>query len=58
MVVKDAMVLIHLSKTELLEQSCDLFGHVCVPRKVHDEVMLGESRYLNATLLRRAVDAR
>lgn len=41
-VVKDAMVLIHLAKADLLEKSCDYFGAVAIPQKVKDEVVKGE----------------
>lgn len=39
-IVKDSMVLIHLSKSTLLEKSCELFGEVFVPRLVYDEVVV------------------
>lgn len=38
LVVKDAMVLIHLAKTSLLESSCGMFGTVVIPELVHKEV--------------------
>jgi len=39
LVVKDAMVLIHLSRTTLLERSCSYFGDVTVPAAVKEEVV-------------------
>lgn len=39
LVVKDAMVLIHLSKLTLLKKSCKLFGSVMVPERVYEETV-------------------
>lgn len=39
LVVKDAMVLIHLSKITLLKKSCELFGSVIVPERVYEETV-------------------
>ena len=38
MVIKDAMVLIHLAKTSLLEVSCEMFKGVIIPELVYKEV--------------------
>lgn len=38
LIVKDAVVLIHLAKTSLLEVSCDHFGITCIPPEVQQEV--------------------
>lgn len=38
LVIKDAMVLIHLAKTSLLEASCEMFGKVVIPELVQEEV--------------------
>ncbi len=40
MVVKDAMVLIHLSKATLLERSCEFFGEVLIPNLVYEEAVV------------------
>ena len=41
LVVKDAMVLIHLAKISLLGESCKYFKDVIAPKLVFDEVMEG-----------------
>lgn len=46
LVVKDAMVIIHLAKTTLLDTSCTLFKRVIIPNAVYDEVLGGESQHL------------
>ena len=38
MIIKDAMVLIHLAKLSILEKSCDYFKKVLVPELVYDEI--------------------
>ena len=45
LVVKDAMVLINLTKMSLLQQSCASFESVLIPDAVYDEVLKGEERY-------------
>lgn len=42
LVIKDAMVLIHLAKTSLLGVSCEMFGTVVIPELVHKEVIKPE----------------
>src|SRR3989344_6025649 len=44
LVVKDASVLIHLSKLSLLEKSCDYFGRVMAPLAVNEEIMAGKEK--------------
>jgi len=44
-VVKDAMMVIHLLKTGLLEASCTLYRRVMLPAQVYEEVMRGGDRY-------------
>ena len=39
MIVKDAMVLIHLAKLTLLEKSCDFFKDVIIPELVYREAV-------------------
>ncbi|MBI2575090.1 hypothetical protein HYV82_04350 [Candidatus Woesearchaeota archaeon] len=52
LIVKDAMVLIHLAKTTLLETSCSYFGTVMVPQLVYQEVERGrEKNYPDAELI-------
>ena len=43
-IVKDAMVLIHLAKLSILEKSCDYFKKVLIPRLVHQEIIEGEEK--------------
>lgn len=50
LVIKDAMVLIHLAKATLLEASCSYLGQVVIPQKVHDEVFKG--RYPDSIIIR------
>lgn len=52
LVVKDAMILIHLAKISLLEKSCGYFNEVITPKKVHEEVMEGLSKgYVDAKVI-------
>lgn len=44
MVVKDAMVLIHLAKLSILEKSCDYFKRVLMPELVLQEIIKGEEK--------------
>lgn len=37
-IVKDAMVLIHLAKLSILEKSCDYFKNVIIPNLVYEEI--------------------
>ena len=39
LLIKDAMVLIHLAKTAILEESCIFFKEVTIPEKVKTEVL-------------------
>lgn len=43
MLVKDAMVMIHLAKITLLEKSCNYFNNVIIPKKVYEEIMAGKA---------------
>ncbi len=38
------MVLIHLAKLALLEESCNLFKKVSIPKEVHKEIKKGKQR--------------
>lgn len=52
MLVKDAMVVIHLAKMTLLQASCAAFGPVLIPPRVRDEVLAGkEQGYPDAAIL-------
>jgi predicted nucleic acid-binding protein len=42
MIVKDAMVVIHLAKLSLLEKCCSHFKKAMIPEKVYEEVMRGK----------------
>ena len=39
-VVKDSMILIHLAKMHILTDSCQHFGEVIIPKKVHEEAVI------------------
>ncbi len=41
-IIKDAMVLIHLAKASLLETSCDYFKGVFIPERIKKEVQTGK----------------
>lgn len=50
--VADAMVLIHLAKTTVLERACEHFAPVLAPPAVRDEVLAGKRRgHTDATLV-------
>ena len=44
MIVKDAMVVIHLAKITLLRTSCQHFKPVVLPEAVHQEIMAGRQQ--------------
>ncbi len=44
MIVKDAMVVIHLAKITLLEKSCERFKPVMIPEEIHREIVEGEKK--------------
>ena len=51
-VIKDAMVIIHLAKITILEKSCEYFKKVIIPLKVYDEIMKGnEKGYIEIPLI-------
>lgn len=58
MVIKDAMILIHLAKLSLLETCCDYFGGVFIPNKVKEEAvdMGKEKGYPDAVLIQEVID--
>lgn len=52
MIVKDAMVLIHLAKITLLEKSCGYFRNVVIPKMVYEEILMGKEKgYPDAKLI-------
>lgn len=56
--VKDAMVLIHLAKMTLLQTSCQVFGPVRVPARVRDEVLAGKEKgYPDAAVVEKRLEA-
>lgn len=58
LVVKDAMVLIHLTKLTLLETACGHFGDVAIPTRVKQETVDAgrEHGYPDATLIAEVID--
>jgi len=50
-IVKDAMVVIHLAKISLLENSCDFFKKVIIPEKVYTEIMVGKEKGYNDAMI-------
>ena len=57
-VIKDAMILIHLAKTSVLEDSCDLFEMKLIPNEVWEEtVKIGKEKgYPDAKLIEEIID--
>ncbi len=59
LIVKDAMVLIHLAKTSLLGKSCGYFKGVITPEMVYGEVMEGLSKgYVDARVVEKLTQER
>ena len=44
MIVKDAMVLIHLAKITLLEKSCNYFRKIFISTKIYEEILMGKEK--------------
>ena len=44
LVIKDSMVVIHLAKLLLLENSCDYFKCVIIPERVYNEILKGKKK--------------
>ncbi len=40
LVIKDSMILIHLAKMQILNDSCQHFGNVFIPKKVYEETVI------------------
>ncbi len=59
MIVKDAMVVIHLAKLTLLKGSCECFKPVVIPEAVQAEIRAGrEKGYPDAQLVEELIRAR
>lgn len=58
MIVKDAMVLIHMAKLSLLKTSCDFFGDVIIPSKVREETVVKgkEKGFPDAVLIEEIIE--
>jgi len=52
MVVKDAMVIIHLAKITLLEKSCDYFKDVVIPELVYNEAVVNGKEHPEAMMIK------
>ena len=44
LVIKDSMVVIHLAKLFLLNDSCDYFKGVIIPERVYNEILKGKKK--------------
>jgi predicted nucleic acid-binding protein len=58
LVVKDAMVLIHLAKTSLLDAAVDYFQQVSIPSGVHEETVVAGKKhdYPDAEVIAELID--
>ncbi len=56
MIVKDAMVIIHLAKTTLLEKSCDYFKSVAIPKLVYEEIVRIGKKYAETKIVQELVE--
>jgi len=58
MIVKDAMVVIHLAKITLLEKSCEHFKPALIPEEVHREILEGGKKgYEDAQIIQELIKA-
>jgi len=56
MIIKDAMVLIHLAKMTVLEKSCDYFKKVEIAKTVYAEILFGKKKgFADAALIENIV---
>lgn len=55
--IKDSMILIHLAKLAVLEESCRQFGIVLIPEKVYEEAVLAgkEKGHPDALIIEREI---
>ena len=44
MIIKDAMVLIHLAKLSILEKSCIYFKNAIIPKLIYKEILKGKEK--------------
>ena len=51
MIVKDAMVVIHLAKITMLEKSCSFFGETYITKSVHNEIKMGTEKEYGDVLI-------
>lgn len=51
MIVKDAMIVIHLAKLTLLAKSCEYFTPVVIPEAVREEILAGRKKGLEDAIL-------
>lgn len=57
MIVKDSMILIHLAKITLLENSCDYFKNVTIPPAVYKEVTQ-DKKYTDAVIIKKLTETK
>lgn len=51
MIVKDAMVIIHLAKITLLGKSCEYFSKVIIPETVYKEILAGKAVHSEVNII-------
>lgn len=56
MIVKDAMVIIHLAKITLLEKSCDYFKDIIISKLVYEEAVEEGKKYPEAIIIKELVE--
>ena len=56
MIIKDAMVIIHLAKITLLEKSCDYFENVAITELVYEEVVVNGKKHPETTIIKELVE--
>jgi len=58
-VIKDAMVMIHLAKMTLLESSCKYFKDVMIPDLVYEEVIAGKEKgFLEVSVIESLINSK
>ncbi len=58
MIIKDAMVVIHLAKSTLLDKSCEHFKPAVIPEEVHREILEGKKKgYGDVPVIERLIKA-
>lgn len=59
MIIKDSMVLIHLAKITVLENSCTYFKRVVIAPEVYGEILAGKNKgYIDAEIIKKLVDTK